>query len=137
MAECLFQNPGLSYFTLTSRRIYSDLFQQPPKHALSIPAEYADNWGDDYQIQPDDFLPRPIAISDAADANKKALSGMIDDNGLPLEWTLVFRDGGWKSCSHLHLNFNGGEILSIDTRVTLVRPTAAEVRQYASTKAAA
>ena len=132
VGQSLFEDGRRSYLTLTVNHLYRDLFQRPPKHALSIPADWADTWLNDYHVAADDFASRPLSLAIAASANRRVLDNHlnVDDDGIPLEWTLVFQVSGWQTSSHLHFNRNGSQ-LCIDTKLTLVRPTAAEIRQYA------
>ena len=103
-------------------------WREPPKHALSIPADWQSDWKVDFKISPLDFVPRDMALHEAAAANRKALEE--SDDGLPFEWLLIFRVGAWEDTSFLVFDPAGRSTLLIDTRLMLVRPTTDEVKRF-------
>jgi hypothetical protein len=132
VSEAIFNNAVLSFAVLTTTRRYRPLFRGRPRHALSIPSDYKDNWAAEWTIEPLDFMARPLALSLAAKQNRKALADADHGDGEADEWTLVFRLGGWLPGSYMFLPDGCGECnLNIKTTLTIVRPTREEITRFA------
>ena len=127
-----------NYICLTARtnwckmadgtQIFGRLFRQIPKTLLDIPSDRQE-WRDDFDLSPDDFMPRAVAFCEAASKNAKELLDPFDD-GTPERWTLVFRLGAWDG-GYLHVS--GGDChVYIESDLQLVRPTKEEIKQFGS-----
>jgi hypothetical protein len=118
----------VTYADGTQRR-WQSLFTEVPEGLLAIPANWSEGWNNDFAIRPDDFVPRAVAIRDAARLNAKSLLDPFDD-GTPERWSLVFRVGGWDESESFLFRHNDDVGLNIKTTLSLVRPTKAEIAEY-------
>lgn len=55
------------------------------------------------------------------------------DSDISFEWSLVFLIGGWEPTSVLIMDGRNVDLI-IDSRLTLIRPTAEEIRRIAGVK---
>jgi len=130
---CLTGRPS-GYKLTDGSEHFGRLFRRPPSSLLAIPTD-CERWHDDYGIDPGDFLPRGVALHEAAQQNAKALLDPFDD-GTPAEWSLVYRLGAWQDGAFLSLVEGKRECsIHIEAGITLVRPTQAEVNQYGGIEA--
>jgi hypothetical protein len=121
----LFGTEKANYICLTVLDV--SIWDSEPKNSLAIPKNWNDFWDGDFKITPSHFLPRAAALRHCAFENQKAINDSPDGDGVPDNWTLVFRLGVWEDTSCLFVDL-GKTTLSIDTRLMVVRPTSAEVK---------
>lgn len=135
-ADSLFgcENYAHSYVILNT--CLRNPFDKPPKSLLEIPKQWRQKWVGDFPIKAHSFWPRRPAIQLCAEANRKALADSMTGDGTPDEWHLVFRLGAWGKGSVLNVTEDRAELV-IDSGVTLVRPTADEIREYGRLRIAA
>jgi hypothetical protein len=128
VADSLFGSPEYSHNYVILNTWLRHPFDKPPKHLLEIPRDWRAKWAGDYPIQPLNFGPRNYTLAQCAEANRQALADSMTGDGTPDEWHLLFRLGTWGEDSVLHMAGDAAE-LNIKSRLTLVRPTADEIRK--------
>ncbi|MEX2175883.1 MAG: hypothetical protein WD872_16090 [Pirellulaceae bacterium] len=107
--------------------VLGDPWDRPPRHALDLPPLWADTWDGEWNLMTGDMLTREEALADVAANNQKSLAQA--KGATQLSWWLAFEVGELGETSFVLVEHGAAATFHLHTSLTLVHPTAAEIKR--------